>query len=251
MKRCKTPRFLLQNAQGWKTLDAGEELWLLAAFSSIDAAAVYCQNADESAWECQPLATAAAHGRLAALTPERPTLFALDPRGPDDYALWAVDPAAARDALESQRDLVPVASLVVRDCIRRHWHCRPLANFAAETAAGPRWYVSCSCPRELELSCGAPMWFWLDWYGGRHIATQHQIESANAERFDFVFASQPAAEAFAQATVARLDGSVHHCYIERHYGGDCQVTVGAEGQPAHPLWRGTIGQKLHIVPLGQ
>ena len=52
--KSRTPRFVLRNLRGWKTL-AAEDALVLAAFSSYDAAETYCESEIEPDWQLHPL----------------------------------------------------------------------------------------------------------------------------------------------------------------------------------------------------
>ena len=59
----------------------------------------------------------------------------------------------------------------------------------------------------MTFAGGQPLWFWLDWFDGKHVLTELQTErGGSTEREFFLFRSRGAAEGFYGATVAQAPG---------------------------------------------
>jgi hypothetical protein len=241
--RSRIPRFVLEGSQGWKTFDARQDAVVLAAFSSYDAAAAFCEADTEQPWRLHSLSPNCPPG-IPEPRGTVPILLALDAPGPNARSLPAVPLSAVLAALREGHETVEAEYRLVRDCAKDPWTTETSHSRDGRAGDG-RWYVSCKHPGDLTLSCGDPMWFWLEWFAGRHVSTDHQPEAGvNAEEDLFAFHSQKEADDFRCATVARLDGAVRHCYLDSHHGADFEVAIWEEGGPAPTRTLGKIGENL-------
>jgi hypothetical protein len=89
------------------------------------------------------------------------------------------------------------------------------------------------------------MWYWSEWFDGKHVRTEYQCqEGISVDQVVFSFHSEKAAEEFCIATVARLDGSVRHCYVDAYGGDGFEVVMWEDGKPARAHTPGRIGERL-------
>jgi hypothetical protein len=242
--KCRTPRFYLDGPLGCKTLGAVNDCVVLAGFSSDGAAAAYCEGDAAQLWELRSLRSGE-HRRVDPGQPRRPLLVAIDPPGPSELSLLAATLEDIATAIEHGQETVAAECRLIRDCAKNLWRHAKIVEGEEDAAAVARWFVACRCPPNVAPVCGAPMWYWLEWFNGRHVHTEHQTEDGTSvDQIVFAFSSHRAAAVFCAAPVARLDGSVRHCYLDTYSGYDFAVLVWEEGQPACARTVGKIGARL-------
>jgi hypothetical protein len=238
--RTKTPRFYLDGPHGCETLATADESLIVAGFSNHGAAAYYGETDAAQVWQLCPLERFHVSG-------DQPKLLALDPTGGNEFTLLAATFEAVAAALKGPQETVEAEFRLVRDCAKHDWRCEKLGPAAEDSPGCGQWCVGCRYPRTLTLVCGGPMWYWSEWFDGRHVRTDHQKEhDADTDQAVFAFDSQQSAEAFGQATIARLDGSVRHCYVDKYAGSPFEVAVWEDGQPVRSRTSGHIGQPQKV-----
>ena len=260
--RTETPKFLLGSSQSWETFDASGGCVILPGFSSADTAANYCDaaarrvsqgvsrfpevvtfaalretapgpcgppGAGRPSAELQPLDSAGLRERIGARYSDVLTLIAADPASPGELSLLAATLDAVCGAIDAGRPTVEPQYRLMRDHRAGAWKHQAIAGSTCP-AKTPKWYVACLHPENMTLAAGQPLWFWLDWFDGRHVATELQTErGGRMERDVFLFASHDAAEAFHSATIDRLRGCVCHCHVASHRGDEFEVAIWEEG----------------------
>ena len=131
--------------------------------------------------------------------------MAIDAPGPAESLLPAATLESVLAALGQGRDAVDAEYRLIRDCAKLPW--RRLARLPSPSGRGAggessvpsagHWYVACKHPGRIILTCGQRMWFWLDWFDGRHVRTDHQSDTGAAGEADlFVFDCRQDAEDF-------------------------------------------------------
>ena len=224
--RRQIPRFLLGSPQGWKTFDAPADCVILPGFSSYDAAAGYCQTDGTGIWELQPLGCDQVRGRLEVACPQTLKLVAINPAHAGELSLAAIPLEAVCHALRSGAGTIDPEYRLMRDHWRSPWNHARLAVAEPQSTEAETWYVACLHPQNMRITGGQPLWFWLDWFEGKHVLTELQTERGGSmEREFFLFRSRGAAEGFSGATVARLQSCVGPCRIDSHSGSEFEVTT--------------------------
>jgi len=243
--RIRVPKFLLGSPNGWKSFDASADCIVLPGFSSYDAAASYCETDNPGTWELQGLGCDQVRKRLDAACPQTFKLVAINPVHAGELSLLAITLDAVCHALRNGEDLVDPDYRLVRDHWSKPW------NHVRTVVAEPRrpkaetWYVACLHPHDIEFVGGQPLWFWLDWFDGRHFLTELQTErGGSTEREFFRFPSRGAAEGFYGATVARFLGSVGECRIDSHLGSEFEVTMWERDREVCNRTSAAIGRPL-------
>jgi hypothetical protein len=220
------PRFLLGSPKGWKTFDAAGDCIILPGFASYDAAANYCQSESPGIWEMQALACDRVRERLEASCPETVRLVAIDPVDSRELSLPGITLDTVCNALRRGESSIAPDHRLMRDHWNSPWNHAGTAVAEPCIANRQTWYVACVHPQNMTLAGGQPLWFWLDWFDGKHVLTELQTElGGSTEREFFVFGSRGAAEGFYGATVARLLGCICHCQIDAHSGSEFEVTM--------------------------
>ncbi len=238
----KTPRFYLDGPLGCKTLGAVKGQTVLAGFSSDSAASAYCENDAAQLWELHSLRSGD-HRRIDPGNANPSLLVAIDPASPSELSLLAATLETVAAAIECGQDSTAIACRLVRDCAKETWRSRQIVE--SDVAQAGRWYVACRCPPHLAPVCGAPMWYWSEWFDGKHVRTEYQCqEGISVDQVVFSFHSEKAAEEFCIATVARLDGTVRHCYVDTYGGDGFEVVMWEDGKPARAHTPGKIGERV-------
>jgi hypothetical protein len=242
--RTQTPKFLLGSPQGWETFDAAGGFVVLAGFSSQDTAANYCVATARPTLELQPLQTDGLRERIEARFSKMLKLVAVDPASQIELSLVGVTLEAVRRALDAGQQTIESEYRLMRDHRADAWKSLRISG-AVCPAKPPKWYVACVHPENMTLAEGQPLWFWLDWFDGQHVATELQTErGGRMERDVFLFGSPDAAEAFHGATLARLRGSVCRCHVDSHHGDQFEVAVWEEGSQPCRSTAAIIGERL-------
>ena len=243
--KTQIPRFLLGSPKGWKTFDASADSVILPGFSSHDAAANYCQTDTPGIWELQGLRCDQLSERLKVTFPQALKLVAIDPMHADELSLAAITLDTVCHSLRKGENLIDPDYRLMRDHWGSPW------NFARIAVAEPRikeaapWYVACLHPQNIMFAGGQPLWFWLDWFDGRHFLTELQTErGGSTEREFFIFDSRGAAEGFYCASVARLQGCICDCQIDSHLGSEFEITMWQKNQDVCNRTSATIGKRL-------
>jgi len=245
--RTDTPKFLLGSPEGWKTFDATPGCVILPGFSTYDTATSYCEVDSPGVWQLQPLDCDALYARLESSYPKTLRLVAIDPPSPRELSLLAATTEAACRTLQDRCDSVEVEYRLMRDHPACRWQHRRIE--APRPGDKPqKWFVGCLHPENMAFDEGQPLWFWLDWFEGRHVATELQTERGGTlERDLFVFDSRNAAEGFHGATVARLRGSNCHCQIDSHSGEAFEVATWQDGRQVSTCTAAAIGDRLESI----
>jgi len=244
--RTQIPRFLLGSSKGWKTFDASAGCVILPCFSSHDDAANYCQTDAPGVWELQGLGCDQVRERLNVACPQVLKLVAINPAHAGELSLAAITLETVCHALRKGENLIAADYRLMRD----HWDSP--WNHAQMPLAQPRgtkaetWYVACLHPQNMTFVGGQPLWFWLDWFDGKHFLTELQTErGGSTEREFFIFSSRGAAEGFYGASVARFLGCNCSCQIDSHLGSEFEVTMWQKNQDVCNRTSATIGKRLY------
>jgi hypothetical protein len=242
--RTPIPRFLLGSPKGWKTFDASADCVILPGFSSHDAAANYCQSDAPGTWELQGLGCDQVRERLKATCPQALKLVAVDPAHAAELSLFAITLDAVCEGLRHGGSSIDPDYRLMRDHWRRPWNPARIALEGPRIAKAERWYVACLHPQNMTFAGGQPLWFWLDWFDGKHFLTELQTErGGSTEREFFIFASRGAAEGFYSASVARFMGCIGDCQIDSHSGSEFEVTMWQKNQDVCNRTAATIGNR--------
>jgi len=229
--RTQIPRFLLGCSKGWKTFDASGDCVILPGFSSYDAAASYCQADSPGIWELQGLGCDRVRDRLETACPQSLRLVAIDPVQAGELSLAAITLDTVCQALHNGENSIDPDHRLMRDHWDSPWNHARIAVAEPRIAKPQTWYVACLHPQNMTFAGGQPLWFWLDWFDGKHVLTELQTElGGSTEREFFIFRSRGAAEGFYGATVARLMGCICHCQIDSHCGSEFEVTMWEKDQ---------------------
>jgi hypothetical protein len=242
--KMQIPRFLLGSPKGWKTFDASGDCVILPGFSSNDAAAGYCQTDSPGVWELQGLGCDRVRDRLEVACPETPKLVAIDPDHAGELSLAAVTLDTVCQALRDGASTIDPEYRLMRDHWDSAWNHVRIAVAEPRMANAEKWYVACLHPQGMRFAGGQPLWFWLDWFEGKHFLTELQTElGGNTEQEFFIFRSRGAAEGFYGATVARLLGCICHCEIDSHSGSEFEVTMWEKDRDVCNRKSATIGKR--------
>ena len=241
--RTQVPRFLLGSSRGWKTFHASADCVVLPGFSSYDAAAGFCQADGTGVWELRPVSCDRVRERLQVACPQSLKLVAIEPADACELSLLAVTLEAVCDALRTGAGTIVAEHRLMRNHRCSLWDNAPLTVAGPRSAKAERWYVACLHPQNLRFAGGQPLWFWLDWFAGKHVFSELQTErGGNAERQFFVFDSRVAAEGFCGATVARLGGCIQQCQIDSPSGSEFEVTLWEKDREICHRTSAVIGQ---------
>ena len=132
----------------------------------------------------------------------------------------------------------------MRDHWDRPWNHAKIAVAEPRMANGEKWYVACLHPQNMKFAGGQPLWFWLDWFDGKHVLTELQTErGGSTEREFFLFPARGAADGFYGATVARLMGCISHCEIDSHSGSEFEVAMWEKDHTVCNRKLATIGKR--------
>ena len=142
--------------------------------------------------------------------------MAIDPTSPAELSLLAATLEAVAGAIENGRDTTAIECRLVRDCAKKLWRCR-------EDRGNGRRRRGRSLVRRLPVPsqpvpvCGADVVLvGMVRREGMSAPSTKAKKGRASIRWCFAFDSEKAAEEFCIATVARLDGSVRHCYVDSH-----------------------------------
>ncbi len=238
------PRFLLGNPKGWKTFATTADSVVLPGFSSYAAAASYCQADRDGIWELQALSCDRLRERLEAARPESLKLVAIDPVRADELSLSAVTLETVCDALRNGAVSIDPAYRLMRDHWESPWNHMRLAATDLQIAGSENWFVACLHPQNMKFTRGQPLWFWLDWFDGRHILTELQTErGGTTEREFFRFHARCTADGFYKATVARLLGCISNCEIDSQSGSQFEVTMWEKDRAVCNRKLATLGKR--------
>jgi len=229
--RTQIPRFLLGGPKGWKTFDASSDCVILPGFSDYDAAVGYCRADDTGIWELQSLGCDRLRDRLEVACPQALKLVAVNPVHVGELSLSALALETVCDALRGGAGSIEPEYRLMRDHWERPWNHAKIAAAEPRMVKAQTWYVACLHPQNMEFVGGQPLWFWLDWFDGKHVLTELQTErGGNTERELFRFHARGAADGFYGATVARLLGCISHCEIDSNSGSEFELTMWEKGQ---------------------
>ena len=224
--KTQIPRFLLGSPKGWKTFTATADCVVLPGFSDYEAAADFCQADTPDIWELQPLGCDQGRQRLDVAYPQALKLVAINPGQAAELSLFAIALDSVCGALRSGAAMIEPDFRLMRDHWDSPWNHAKIAASEPRGARPEKWYISCLHPQDMKLAGGQPLWFWLDWFEGKHVLTELQTErDGSLEREFFLFPSRGAAEGFYGATVARLLGCISRCEVESHCGSEFEVTM--------------------------
>ncbi len=243
--RTQIPRFLLGNPQGWKTFDASTECAVLPGFSSYDTASGYCQTDATGIWELQDLGFGRVRDRLEVSCSQTLKLVAINPSHAGELSLEAMTLDTVCHALRNGRNSIDPEYRLMRDHWGSPWTHARIAVAKPGITKSETWYVACLHPQNMKFVGGQPLWFWLDWFGGKHVLSELQTErGGSAEREFFIFPTRGAAEGFYGATVARLLGCICDCQIDSHLGSEFEATMWEKDQEVCNRTLATIGKRL-------
>jgi hypothetical protein len=239
--KTQIPRFLLGGPQGWKQFDTSAKCVILPAFSSHDTAAAYCMTDATRVWDLQDLRSERVCDRLHGAFPETLTLLAVNPTHAGELAMTAVTLDTTRRVLSSGENTIDAGYKLMRD----HWESLwKLAKIPQVTEPGT-WFVACLYPHNMRFLNGQPLWFWLDWFAGKHSLTELYTErGGNTERAFFTFCSRGDAEGFYSATVARLKGCIRHCQIDSQSNWEFEVKIWEKDQEVSNCTSATINKRF-------
>jgi hypothetical protein len=242
--RTQTPRFLLGSPKGWKTFDAPADCVILPGFSSYDAAAYYCQGDNSGIWELQGLGCDRMRDRLESACPQSLKLVAIDPVQVGELSLPAVTLDTVCQALRKGQSAIEPDYRLMRDHWDSPWNHAKIVPADPPAARPEKWFVACLHPQNMRFSGGQPLWFWLDWFDGKHVLTELQTElGGSTEREFFTFPSRRSAEGFYGATVARLLGCICHCEIDSLSGSQFEVAMWEKNREVCNRKLATIGRR--------
>ncbi len=195
--RTQVPKFLLGSSQGWKTFDASADCVILPGFSSYDAAAIYCQTDNPGTWELQGVGCDQVRKRLEVTCPQALKLVAINPAHSRELSLAAITLDTVCRALRNGEDLIQADFRLMRDHWIKPWNHARIAVVEPRIPRAETWYVACLHPQNIEFVGGQPLWFWLDWFDGKHLLTELQTElGGGTEREFFRFHSAPPPKGF-------------------------------------------------------
>ncbi len=242
--RTQVPKFLLGSSQGWKTFDASADCVILPGFSSYDAAAIYCQTDNPGTWELQGVGCDQVRKRLEVTCPQALKLVAINPAHSRELSLAAITLDTVCRALRNGEDLIQADFRLMRDHWIKPWNHARIAVVEPRIPRAETWYVACLHPQNIEFVGGQPLWFWLDWFDGKHLLTELQTElGGGTEREFFRFHSRAAAEGFYGASVARFLGCIGDCQIDSHLGSQFEVTMWERDREVCNRTSATIGKR--------
>jgi hypothetical protein len=246
--KTQIPRFLLGSPQGWKSFEMSADRVVLPGFISYDTAACYCQTETPTVWELQPLGCDRVLDRLRGECRQTLKLIAINPVHARELSLAAVTLETACHALRRGMNAIDAEYRLMRDHWEKPWNHAKIARAPARSAVlkkQKKWCAACLHPQNMKFVGGQPLWFWLDWFDGKHILTELQTErGGNTEKEFFVFASREAAEGFYTATVARLLGRICDCQVESPVSSEFEVTMWEEGREVCNRTSASIGKRL-------
>jgi hypothetical protein len=171
-------------------------------------------------------------------------LVAINPAHVGELSLSAVRLETVCDALRSGATSIEPEYRLMRDHWDRPWNHAKIAVAEPRMANAEKWYVACLHPQNMRLAGGQPLWFWLDWFDGKHVLTELQTErGGSTEREFFIFPARSAADGFYGATVARLLGCISHCEIDSHSGSEFEVTMWEKDHTVCNRKLATIGKR--------
>ena len=183
-------------------------------------------------------------GRLEVACPQTLKLVAINPTHLGELSLAAITLETVCDALRTGAGTIEPEYRLMRDHWDSPWNHTKLAVAEPRVASPEPWYVACLHPQNMTFAGGQPLWFWLDWFDGKHVLTELQTErGGSTEREFFVFRSRGAAEGFYGATVARLLGCICHCEIDSHSGSEFEVTMWEKDREVCNRKLATIGKR--------
>ena len=189
--RTQIPRFLLGSPKGWKTFDASADCVILPGFSSYDAAANYCQTDSPGIWELQGLGCDRVRKRLEAACPQTLKLVAINPAHAGELSLVGDNLGHGLSCVAQRRRMIDPDYRLMRDHWYSPWNHARIAVAKPQIAKPQTWYVACLHPQNMEFAGGQPLWFWLDWFEGKHFLTELQTEhGGSTEREFFIFRSR-------------------------------------------------------------
>jgi hypothetical protein len=245
--RTRIPRFLLGSAKDLQTFDAPANCVILPGFSNYDAAANYCQAETPGIWELQGLSCDRVRDRLEAACPQTLKLVAVDPADTGQLSLPALTLETVCRALRQGENSIDPEYRLMRDHWGDPWNHAKIAVAEPPGVERQKWHVACLHPQNMTFAGGQPLWFWLDWFDGKHVLSELQTErGGNTEREFFIFPSRHAAEGFYGATVARLLGCISHCEIDSHRGSEFEVTLWQKNHEVANRKLATVGGRRSL-----
>jgi hypothetical protein len=239
------PRFVLRGPLGWRTFATGSNCTVLPGFSDYDIADAFCREDHPGCWELRSLAGDEMRRCVRAEFPQTINLVAINPVHPRELSLPAMSLNALSAALQCAEPTAEVEYRLMRDHWNKPWLYAKTTATDRRTPTPGAWYVACLYPQGMKFACGQPLWFWLDWFEGRHVLTELQRDhGVDMEREFFLFPTHAAAEGFYKATVARLLGCVADCQIGSHVGSEFEVAFWEKGHDVCNRTSATLGKQV-------
>ena len=130
--------------------------------------------------------------RLETACPQTLKLVAIDPAHAGELSLAAITLETVCHALRNGAGTIDPEYRLMRDHWDSPWNHAKIAVAEPRTRKPQPWYVACLHPQNMRFAGGQPLWFWLDWFEGKHVLSELQTERGGSTEREFFISARAA-----------------------------------------------------------